>query len=186
MPLPASGDSPKINLRRLTDSFTEGNNADGDFDSSDYTTASGTSIDQRTVSPSKVAGGLTEVDVTPWINYWRANPSKNFGIKMYAYNTDPVHAWSGWSEDATTPADRPVVVLEYEFGLTTPDTPTNLSPVGAVASIDAFQGDFTDDDTRDTLAKTEIEVAPRHGLLDGIRVPVEPVADRRPDEVRTV
>lgn len=173
-PLPGSKDTPKIIVKRLTDGFTEGNNDNEDFDASDYTTAASSASGQKHKTMAKQANGLTEIDITEIVKHWApasaggsgssaAADDRNFGIKLYWESTDPDEAWSGWSEDATNPGDRPVIILNYELGLTDPDAPTDLSPVGEVASIGAFQGDFTDQDPGDRLAKTEIEVYKNDG-----------------------
>jgi hypothetical protein len=118
---------------------------------------------------TKAADGVNNIDVTDWVEYWApttvqkrngspGSAGANYGIGLFG-STAAANAWSGWSEDASSSGLRPVIVLTYEYGLTTPDTPTNgLAPVGNVASFSAFEADFSDIDGEDTLASGEVEV----------------------------
>lgn len=166
--LPSATDTPKVVARRCTTAFNGGDNVDGVFDSSDYTTAQATTIQQVTMSMQKAANLVTNFDVTAMIERHAPKAVKkrdgtagdaytNYGIAFVA-STAAAEAWSGWSSHATDPSKRPFITLTYELGPTTPDTPFNLSPVGSVAAIGAFQGDFTDPRPTDTLSRTLVQV----------------------------
>jgi hypothetical protein len=159
---------PKVVVRRLTDAFSEGNAPDGDWQSNDYTVAAGTTSDQQSVYVSRAANALNRIDITAIVEDWaptsvkRRNgtaggAAKNYGLGLFGTSSTDEN-WAAWSRHATTPSVRPSVELVYEYGPTTPETPTNLSPVGTVASVGSFQGDFSDVRSTDYLAYSEVQV----------------------------
>ncbi len=168
-PVP-SGSNPRVVVRRLTDSFSEGN--DSGFTTSDYTTAAGTTTGQKVKQPmSQVVSGQTDIDVTEMVrahapsSVQGGGKKTNYGFLLLGSN-DTDEEWSGYSREASAPL-RPFITLTYELGATTPNTPTNLSPSGAVASISAFEGDFSDPRSSDTLKTTEVQVYTNSAVKSG-------------------
>lgn len=168
---PGTGDKPRFYVYRLDDGFTEGNNADGDFDSSDYTTAAviGTSkVGHTLTTAEKGANQLVQVDITSIVRSWA--PSKvegggrkdNHGIAITS-SSDADYRWSGWAQEHSVAAERPTITLSYELGPTIPDAPPGtggdvLTPAGATTPVTAFEGGFTDRRTTDTLQSVEVQV----------------------------
>lgn len=167
---PHDDELPRTIVRRLAGSPTWGDNADGTFNSSDYTRPSETTAGQTTVPlMARSPDGLTRTNITAFVNAWApatvrqsdgkaGAAQKHFGIAIHGYNTSTKTRWSGWSKYATNSLLRPSIELVYERGLTTPNTPTNVSPSGAVTSLVAFEADFSDQKGSDVLAFTEDEV----------------------------
>lgn len=160
-------ETPTVKLRRLIGSFSEHTNS-ASFVDDDDTNPANTSSAQKTKVMSRATFGLTQVDITSFAEDWAPATVKkrdgtaggkktNYGIGLYG-DTDTKHNWAGWSEDYTDPTYRPFVTLTYEYGVTVPDTPTNLTPSGAVASLDVFEGDFNDIKPTDRLQSSEVEV----------------------------
>jgi len=164
MPAPKSTDKPKILVRRLTTSFTEGGNADGHFDSSDYTSPSHTTSGgvTKTMTPNG-ADLLHTIDITAIVKAWApasvagGGAQHNHGIGLYG-TTDTIENWSGWAMEHGNGAERPSITLEYELGPTIPDAPTGVTPFGTIPSLDTFEGDFTDRRLTDTLQSVAIEI----------------------------
>lgn len=163
-----SNDVPRVYVRRLTEAFSEHTNSAG-FTSSDFETVARTTSDSRVATMSKVPNGVTNIDVTALVKAWApatvsggsgslatAN-ARNHGFGLYG-TTDSNENWGGWSDDHGVPGERPSLTIVYELGPTTPNTPTNMSPSGAVASIAAFQADFDDVRATDTLHTSQVEV----------------------------
>lgn len=166
--------APAIKVQRALGAFTEGTNADGDFDSSDADTTSATSSDQKTPAMAENNDGATIINVTEMVADMMPasvkRPVSGTGshtidsagtviFKLVPYNADASHRWAGASEDYT--ADtlmRPKLELDYEYGPTPPNAPANLTPSGAVATLTAFAGDFADIDSLDLLAYSEVQV----------------------------
>jgi hypothetical protein len=166
---PKDDEKPRVVQRRLTSAPKWGSNADQDFDTSDWTAPSSTTAGQKTPYKSRAPEGLNRLDITDWVNLWAPKTVKqsngkagggvkHYGIGYYPYSLSTKSRWAGWSKYATDSIKRPQIELVYERGLTAPNTPTNLSPSGSVASIGAFQADFSDQKGADTLAFTEDEV----------------------------
>lgn len=168
---PKDDELPRTIVRRLTGSPKWGDNADGVFNTSDYTRPSETTAGQQSAPlMSRVPDGLTRTDITAFANAWAPKTvrqsngkagaaQKHHGIAYQPYSATSVKKrWSGWSKYATSSLLRPQIELVYERGLTTPNVPTNVSPSGSVASIVAFQADFSDQKGADTLAFTGVEV----------------------------
>lgn len=162
-----TNERPRASVRRLTSAFTEGNNADGTFDSSDYTNPSRTSTG-ISASLTRAAAGQNRINITSIVNGWAPKTVKqssgkpgaglaNHGIGLFG-TSDTGQNWAGFSEDYTDALVRPQIELVYELGPTVPSTPTNLSPSGAVASIGAFQGDFADARSTDYLRSSSVQV----------------------------
>lgn len=161
-------DTPTIRVKRLTDSFTEGNNADGVFDSGDFTSAAGTNSDNVTKVMAEADDAVNRIDITAIVEDWAPSTvlrrsgaaggkATVHGIGLFGF-PDTTKNWSGWSDDADDSLKRPTIELVYELGPTVPTTPSNLTPAGAVASIGAFQADFADAKADDTLAYAEVQV----------------------------
>lgn len=161
--------TPRIYVRRLTSSFTEGNNADEHFDTSDATSPKATTSDAVAKSMTKAHDLTTTIDITAIVEDWAPSSVKrrsgaaggkagNYGLALVRRSTDADDQWSGWSRFGDDTSLRPKIILTYEEGHTTPDTPTNLTPSGAVASIGAFQGDFNDPRATDVLARTDVQI----------------------------
>jgi len=167
MPPPSSGERPKVFVYRLTSAFTEGNNVDGDFDASDY------------VNPSRTTSGgvgkvmiptgadlLHTINITSIVRAWAPSTvegggkAANHGIALMG-STVSSENWSGWSSEHSGgggASERPSITLVYELGPTVPDAPSNMTPAGAVPSLDTFEGDFTDVRATDTLQSVEVQV----------------------------
>lgn len=168
---PTSTDSPRILIYRLNDGFSEGNNADGDFDSSDYTSAaivSTTKVGHTMTTAEKGANQLVQIDITDIVRSWAPSSVQgggrkdNHGIAIKA-STDPDRRWSGWSSEHSVAAEQPTITLSYELGPTIPDEPPGslgdvLTPAGAVPSVSAFEGGFSDRRATDTLQSVEVQV----------------------------
>jgi len=169
--------TPTIWVNRATSTFTVGNNADGVWDTSDWTAATATSVGAVKATPTKELGGLTRIDVTWLADYWapktvlRSNGTSgtgpiNYGLAITG-DTTSLHDWGGWSEGATDASKRPFIEFIYEYGPTVPTTPTNLSPIGSVVSVGSFQGDFADLKPTDTLRYSEVEVYTSAATMTG-------------------
>jgi len=164
MPAPSASDVPKIAVKRLTESFTEGTNVDGHFDSSDYVhpTYTSTGSFSKEMKP-KGASLLIPIDVTAIVRAWApagvagAGKAHNHGIGLYGY-TSTAQNWSGWSREHSDAGQRPSITMVYDLGPTIPNTPQSLYPVGSIPTLDTFEGDFTDTRTTDTLQSTAIEI----------------------------
>ena len=166
---PTDIEFPEITVARLTAAFTEGNNADGTFDASDYFTAPVSTTGVKRPRMTKVADEPTRIDITDFANLWAPKTVKsstggvgqaapNLGVRLWQSGQNVAsNQWSGWSEDAVDAGLRPQIELVYEYGSTAP-TSTNASPSGSVASIGSFTGVFSDIDSRDQLRKSEVEV----------------------------
>jgi hypothetical protein len=159
---------PYATVRRLKDSFSEGTSPSTGFQSDDYTSAVGTSSDQRLTNMNRAANGLTSIDVTYMVEDWAPSNVKrrdgkpggkapNYGIGLFG-STEANKNWAGWSEDHTDSTFRPIITLTYEYGVTVPDVPVSLAPSGVVTSFTDFQGAFADQRTTDELRYSEVEV----------------------------
>lgn len=164
-----AADTPKVTIRRLTESFSEKTNS-AVFDSDDYETATVTSSDAVTKNVSKGALDATNIDITAIVEDWMpvalkrrngkagGNAAKH-GIKLSS-TTDTKNNAAFISEDAegALASFEPYITFTYDLGHTTPNTPTGLVPSGAVASIGSFQGTFTDPRATDQLRYSEVQV----------------------------
>lgn len=170
--------SPKVVLRRLTDSFSEGGNH-ANFDSADWTSAIGTPDRSKTVTATRAAATQVNIDVTAWLEDWAPTKVKrrdggngraksNYGFGLFG-TKDTGQNWAVFSEDeATLTSYRPSLSMVYEYGPTAPDTPTlSLSPSGAVGSLSAFTGAFTDNDTNDKLRRSHVQVYTNSAVKSG-------------------
>lgn len=166
MPIPSSSDHPEIGVYRLTDSFTEGSNADGHFDSSDYTTAGSTTSGGVHKVITKGADLLNTIDITAIVKSWAptsvagGGKKTNYGIVLKG-STDTKENWSGWSEDHTGgggASERPSITVTYTLGATKPNVPSVLTPAGTVPSVSTFEGNFSDTRPTDTLQSTDVQV----------------------------
>lgn len=168
---------PHVVVRRLTDGFTEGNAPDGTWQANDWTSATGTTSDQRSVDVSRAANATNRIDITSMVEDWAPAAVKrrsgvaggkatNYGIGLYgtAANTENVAFWSRHATDAQV---RPFIELVYEFGITVPSVPTSLTPVGAVASIGSFQGNFADVRSTDQLRFSHVQVYANNAVKAG-------------------
>lgn len=175
---PKDTEKPRVTIRRLTSAPKWGDNADGVFNSTDYTKPSSTTSGQKTPYQSRAPEGLNRTDITDWVNLWAPKTVKqsngkagggvhHYGIVFDPYNLSTLTRWAGWSKYATDSIKRPAIELVYERGLTDPNTPTNLAPSGSVSSIVAFGADFSDQKGADTLAYTEVEVYPSTASVIG-------------------
>lgn len=163
-PIAGTTDAPRITVYDLNGPFSEGNNADGHFDSSDYTYGAirtGTGV---TGHMAKAADSITNIDVTAIVKSWAPSSvtgggrKTQYGLKMIRYNTSEASNWSGWSRHASDAGTRPFITVVYELGPTTPNTPGNAAPSGSVVSIGAFEADFSDPRSTDTLDRTQVQV----------------------------
>lgn len=166
MAAPDSNDVPTASVYRLTQTWAEGNNTDGHFDSTDYANPARTSSGAVSKKMAKGANQLTTIDITAIVRAWAPSTvegggrATNYGIGLYG-STDAEKNWSGWSSEHAGgggAAERPSITLTYERGPTKPNAPTNLTPVGAQASITNFEGDFSDVRATDKLQSTLIQV----------------------------
>jgi NADH:ubiquinone oxidoreductase subunit len=167
---PTAKDTPRILIYRLKDGFSEGNNVDGDFDATDYTFAdivSTTKVGHTLTTAEKGANQLVQVNITSIVRAWAPSTVENggrkdnFGIAIKSLS-DESYRWSGWSSEHSVAAERPTITLSYELGPTTPYDPGTsngaLAPSGAVTSLTAFTGGFSDRRATDTLKGTYIHV----------------------------
>jgi hypothetical protein len=165
---PGPTDKPHVGCYRLTSAFTVGNNTDGQFNSSDYTNPSHTT--SLAVGKDMLPLGadlLNTLDITALVRMHApatvegGGKATNYGFGLYGTG-DNTRNWSGWSSKHAGgggPAERMTVTLVYELGPTPPNTPgPALFPAGAIASLDTFEGDFSDIKAGDTLQSTSIEI----------------------------
>lgn len=163
-----AADSPRVWVRRLTSSFSEGSATT--FESGDYTNPSRTTSDGFTRYPSTGVLQAHQFDITALVEDWAPKTVKrrdgtpggaltNHGIGLMG-TTSASQNWAAVGENAESGlnAYKPVLTLTYEYGLTAPNTPTNLVPSAAVASIGSFQGDFADVKTTDQLRYSQVQV----------------------------
>lgn len=171
-----SNDVPKIKVHRLTSAFTEGDSVG--FEDDDYVSPSISSVDPVSKTMSKVPSGVTNIDVTKLVRKWapatvaggsgtlaQAN-ARNHGFALVGTNSSNEN-WGGWSDDHGTPGQRPSLTIVYELGPTTPNTPINLTPSGVVASVSAFESDFSDVRVTDTLVQSHVQVYTNTGVKSG-------------------
>lgn len=163
-----SSGTPKVILRRLTDSFSEGDNRTT-WGSGDWTSAAGTPDRSLTVTSTRAGATQVNIDVTAFLEDWapakvkrrdggngRVKPNYGFGLFGTSYSSQN---WAVFSEDESTLTSyRPYLTLVYEYGPTAPTTPTNLAPSGTVGLFGSFAGDFDDVDDSDVLAKSHVQV----------------------------
>jgi hypothetical protein len=188
-----SSGSPYVVVRRLTTAFSEGVGPGSTMAANDYTTATGTTSDQKIVNANRAAMGLTSVDITDMVEDWAPSTVKrrdgspggraaNYGIALVGSSLAN-RWWAGWSEDYTDSTYRPIVTLTFEYGTTTPHVPQSLTPSGSVSAFTDFQGSFSDDRATDELRYSEVEAysdnsaftvatndyltSAAHGLLNG-------------------
>lgn len=167
--LGASG-SPTFRCYRLTSAFSEHSNSDT-WTSGDDTAPTKTTSGGVKKNASRSALELTQIDITAIVNAWApttvqtstgamGTAQTNYGLGLYPDSTSTADNAAFISEDAEAPlvAYIPVITLVYEYGLTTPDTPTTLVPSGAVTSAAEFTGAFSDIDTTDLLKASEVEL----------------------------
>jgi hypothetical protein len=166
MPQPGAHDSPLIGVYRLTSAFTVGNNTDTHFDSSDYTGPAHTTSGGKNGHPSKAPDVLNHLDITSIVKAWAPSTvagggkATNHGIliKGSSDTTANISLWSSKHTGGGGVSERMTITLVFEYGLTTPDIPSGLAPSGAIASLTAFSGHFSDIKTTDTLQSTAIEI----------------------------
>lgn len=167
-----AGTEPKLLLRRLTGTF--GSKTDGTLDTyytTGWTKPANTTADQFYIYPTVVTDSVNRYDITKFVNAWapkgvtrsdgktNSAPAGNYGIFLAdADQTTSKWAWAGWGKEAATPGYRPTIELVYEYGATTPDTPTNLAPSGTIASFDNFVADFGDPRSDDELRYAQVQV----------------------------
>jgi hypothetical protein len=168
--IPSSSTShPKAVVRRLKDSFSEGNAPDGDWQSNDYTVGGYTTSDQKTVNITRAELGVNNIDITAMVEDWAPKSVKrrsgsaggavtNYGIGLFG-TTDTDQDIGILSEKWTAdPQLRPVITLTYEYGPTVPSAPSSTTPSGSIAALVDFQGDFTDVRVTDTLKNSHVQV----------------------------
>lgn len=172
-------ESPQCYVKRLTSAFSEGVGPSSSFQTNDWTNPASTTSGQKHPAINRASNGVTNIDITDFVELWApSSVKKRNGAPGSAYtqhgigffgDTSTAHNIALWSEDASDGAMRPYITLTYEYGVTVPDMPTNLTPSGAVDSLPDFEGDFSDRRTTDTLAYSEVEVytANKSGTGDG-------------------
>lgn len=161
-------ESPNAYLRRLTSAFTEGNAPNGTWQADDWTSPAKTASDGRTIAITRATETVNNIDITAFVEDWapktvkRRNGSAggaatNYGIALLGTNssTDNIDFLSDKWTDASK---RPFVTLTYDYGPTAPDAPTNLTPTGAQATFEQFEGDFSDIDPTDRLKSSSVQV----------------------------
>lgn len=178
-PEPADTDVPKVRVRRLIETFQDGDNADGTFNGSDYTFADSLSSTEVTKQMRADAGGLTKIDLTAYANAWapatvkQSNGSKGLakshaGVVLLPAADLHKNDWSGWSDKADDDTYTPQFTLIYEPGITTPSAPTGLLPSDATQQVDAFEGDYDDPLRKDSVfSSVQVEVYPNSATQDG-------------------
>lgn len=164
----SSTDTPRIYVKRLTDSFTEGVSPGSTFNTNDYTSSGATTAGQVRPLMNKAVLGLNSIDITAIVEAMAPKTVKtragaaggnatNYGIGLFG-ETELIRMWAGLSEDYSNSTYRPTITLTYEYGATVPDTPGSLAPSGSIAGLSDFVGTFSDVRPTDTLAYSEVEV----------------------------
>jgi hypothetical protein len=164
-------DHPKIYVLRLFEGFSEDTDS-AVFTSADYEAPAYTTTGKKTVNPTAAILDALNVDITDMVRNWAPSTvaggkgsqadasARNHGL-MLKGTTDAKENWAAVSEDTVLEgldAYKPVLTLTYEYGLTVPTTPTNLSPSGAVAALTDFEGDFADSKSTDVLRFSNVQV----------------------------
>ena len=166
-----TSDHPKVTIKRLTDSFAEGNAPDGDWQSNDYTSAAGATTHAHYVTYpawSRAELGVNNIDITDIVEDWAPSTVKkrngtaggratNYGLGLFG-TTDATQNIGVIGDKWPDASLRPYITLTYELGPTVPNAPTGLSPVGSIPTISTFEGDFSDADDRDRLAKSTVQI----------------------------
>lgn len=161
---PGSSDKPVATVYRLTSAFTEGSNADGHFDSGDYTAPKHTTSGGVTFGLTPLGANLLhQKDITAIFKAWA--PTKvggsnqpNYGIGLFG-STDATRNWSGWAREHSDASTRASITLTYKLGATVPNNPIVIGPSGSVASLDpGVTGTFSDPRATDTISQTAVEV----------------------------
>lgn len=163
-----TGNDPKIKVRRLSEEFTEGGSET--FADGNYTNPAISSADAFSFECAPEELGVNNINVTAMIEEMapesvkRRDGTKGGGKANHGFGFLPLadnsHRWEGVSKDceAGLNAYKPYITLTYDLGRTTPNTPTDLAPSGAVASIGSFAADFSDQRETDTLLSSEVQV----------------------------
>lgn len=160
--------SPNVTIRRATDGWGEFTNSPT-FVSGDWTLAVGSPDRSHSFRPSREGGTRVDVGVSGFIEDMApARVLRRDGGACRALTSHGLilngtavadENWAIFSDDETVfPDRRPVLILDYEFGPTRPNAPTNLAPTGDVTTVGAFAGDFADTDTADRLARSHVQV----------------------------
>src|SRR6185503_9432400 len=166
-----STDHPKVTIKRLQDGFAEGNAPDGDWQTNDYTTAVGATAHAHYVTfPAwtRAELGVNNIDITDIAEDWAPASVKkrngtaggratNYGLGLFG-TTDTTENIGVIGDKWPDASLRPYITLTYELGPTAPDAPTGLSPVGSISTITTFEGDFSDADENDRLAKSHVQI----------------------------
>ena len=161
-------ETPTVVFKRLTAAFSEGVGPSASFQANDYTAPSSTTSSQKTVLINRASNGVTNIDVTDYVELWAPKTVKtrtgasgaaypNYGIGLFGHDATNENIGL-WSEDASDSSMRPFITLTYEYGTTIPDMPIGLSPSGVVAGLSTFDGAFSDLDPSDLLGASEVEV----------------------------
>lgn len=169
----STSDHPRVVVRRLAQAFTEGSGTS--FTSGSYRNPTEYNTPAFAKEPMATAvDDVTLIDITGIVKSWAPTSIPGgrgqsvFGVSVKG-TSDANEQFEFHTDEATTSAFRPYILLTYEYGKTVPDTPTTgLSPDGAVASIDAFEADFSDTlRPTDLLGASEVQVYLASGIKSG-------------------
>ena len=164
------GSSPRILIRRLTESWSESNEGESVWDSWTKTNYGWSTAAQKDKSFAFALNGDITVDIVNFFEHWAPSSVRrrdgtpclgqaDHGLMVRAYNEDSLtDACEFYSQQDTTPANRPYVVLTYELAPVPPDVPSGLGPVGVTAKVLNFTGAFTDRNPGNKLKSTDIEL----------------------------
>lgn len=162
---------PKVAIKRINGNFVEGNAADGVWEANDYTAPGGYSANARYPAYpdwSRAELGVNNIDITGIVEDWApaavqkrdgtaGGRAPNYGLGIFGY-TDTTLATGIIGDKWPDASLRPYITLTYELGPTAPNAPTGLTPSGSIATISTFEGDFSDADDRDKLAKSTVQI----------------------------
>jgi hypothetical protein len=167
------GDSPRVRIRVLKESFTEDMDAAAgedvyagpEEDLSVYTSPSAL----KTVSGAD--DDFVSVDITELVEMWapstvaKRNGQPGGGVEPYGLRitaddeTSTGRRIEIWSRHAPIVGDKPYILLTYAVGPQNPDAPTNMAPTGAQGALPTqFTGDFTDPNDDSVLDRTEVRL----------------------------
>jgi uncharacterized repeat protein (TIGR01451 family) len=135
------GSSITIGLRRLTVDWLEGsgcnNTGNSSWINSGFGSWSGGTFDNTnygsfTASANAGSGTQYDTDVLSLVNFWRSNPSQNFGLIFVNTSSDNSSTINFFADEGVTDANKPQLLITYSFSAPTLSTSvTNVNCNGA-------------------------------------------------------
>lgn len=161
--------APAVTVRTLRQSFTEGS-------SSSYTNGQHVSPTYYTspTASKRMEGAVdtqTVIDITALMKTFAPTGIGGLGRTNYGFRingtSSSANKYEFHSDEAAVNL-RPKIVLTFDYIGSTPNTPVADSPSSSVASIEAFEADFSDTNRpEDTLKSSHVQVYTSGGIKSG-------------------